>query len=162
MIPDLIEVDGTPWAVLPPGVHNATLNEIAARYAYNMWRREMFDGLVDAAGRLQSAGCPRIYLDGSYVTAKPWPADYDACWDSAGVDQEKMDPLFFEFANGRAAQKFAFKGEFFPSSSTSSQDGPTFLQFFQFDRFTGSQKGILSVELSNDPTLTRRRTHDLQ
>lgn len=122
----------------------------------------MFDGLVDAAERLLSAGCSRIYLDGSYVTTKPRPGDYDACWDSAGVDPERMDPLFFEFANGRAAQKTAFMGEFFPSSSTSSLGGPTFLDFFQFDRFTGSQKGILSVELTNDPILVRRRSNDLQ
>lgn len=121
----------------------------------------MFDGLVDAAACLLSAGCTRLYLDGSYVTEKPLPGDYDACWDPVGVDPERMDPLFFEFENRRAAQKSTFKGEFFPSSLRSSMTGPTFLAFFQCDRFTGIRKGILRIDLPTDPVLMRRRNHDL-
>lgn len=123
-------------------------------FATNTWRRELFGGLVLACGKLRLAGCLTIYLDGSFVTEKPEPGDFDACWDPTGVDLAKLDPLFLEFANGRAAQKAAFKGEFFLSSMMCEDVGQAFVDFFQRDRFTGKQKGIVSIPLSADPLLS--------
>jgi hypothetical protein len=137
-------------------VHQANLDEVEAAFATNTWRRELFAGLVDALGRLRTAGCPTVFLDGSYVTGKPRPADFDACWDPSGVDLSKLDPVFLKFENGRAAQKAAFKGEFFPSSLICADVGQTFVEFFQLDRFTGDKKGIISISLSTDPVLLRR------
>lgn len=156
MIPDLVPLPGSPWTVLPPGVHAATLEDVKATFATDTWRRELFDGLVLASGKLQLAGCPTIYLDGSYVTGKPRPGDFDACWDPSGVDPTKLDPVFLNFENSRAAQKAAFKGEFFPSSMICADAGQTFIDFFQTDRFTGEQKGIISILLSVDPLLIRK------
>ncbi len=155
MIPPLITLEGSPWSVLPPGVHQAGLDDVEIAFATNAWRRDLFYGLVDAAGRLRSAQCPTIYLDGSYVTGKPKPADFDACWDPTGVDENKLDPVFLDFTNGRAAQKAAFKGEFFPSCVRSVDISETFFEFFQLDRFTGKKKGIVSIPLLIDPVLLR-------
>jgi len=154
MIPELVPLPGSPWAVLPPGEHAASLREVAAAFATNVWRRTLFDGLVLASGKLRLAGCPTVYLDGSYVTGKPRPGDFDACWDPTGVDPTKLDPVFRQFANGRAAQKAKFKGEFFPSSMMCADVGREFLDFFKLDRFTGKQKGIISIPLSADPLLS--------
>lgn len=154
MIPALTPLPGSPWPVLPPGAHNASLEDVAAAFATNVWRRQLFDGLVLASGKLRFAGCPAIYLDGSYVTGKPRPGDFDACWDPTGVDPAKLDPVFLEFGNGRSAQKAAFKGEFFPSSVMCADVGRSFVDFFQLDRFTGKQKGIISIPLSADPLLS--------
>ncbi len=156
MIPDLAPMPGSPWTVLPPGVHEASFGEVEAAFATSAWRRELFGGLVDASERLRVAGCPTIYLDGSYVTGKPRPGDFDACWDPSGVDGSKLDPVFLEFGNGRAAQKAAFKGEFFPSSMICADVGQAFIEFFQLDRFTGNKKGIISISLSADPVLLRK------
>ena len=156
MIPQLIPLEGAPWTVLPPGVHHASLDDVEAAFATNAWRRDLFDGLVHAAGRLRSAGCPTIYVDGSYVTGKPRPRDFDVCWDPVGVDHSKLDPVFLDFKNSRAAQKAAFKGEFFPSSMMCADVSQTFLEFFQLDRFTGKKKGIISISLSPDPLLLRK------
>ena len=156
MIPQLIALEGSPWTVLPPGIHQAGLDDVEAIFATNAWRRDLFDGLVDAAGRLRSAHCPTIYLDGSYVTGKPKPRDFDACWDPTGVDRTKLDPVFLDFENGRVVQKAAFKGEFFPSSARSTDISGTFLEFFQLDRFTGKKKGIVSISLLIDPILLRK------
>lgn len=144
---------GAPWPILPSGVHAATLEEVEGVFAANAWRRELFDGLVLASGMLRVAGCPTVYLDGSYVTGKPRPGDFDACWDPSGVDPTKLNSVFLEFANGRAAQKAAFKGEFFPSSMMCADVGQAFVDFFQQDRFTGKQKGIIAISLSADPLL---------
>jgi len=51
-------------------------------------------------GALTKAGCRRVYLDGSFVTSKPEPGDYDACWDIAGVDVEVPDSVFLDFSRG--------------------------------------------------------------
>jgi hypothetical protein len=154
MFPKLIQLVGAPWDVLPPGIHPASMVEIEQCYATNTTRRDLFAGLVDAAVSLLGAGCAQLFLDGSYVTAKPIPNDYDACWNPAGINPSKLDPVFKDFSNKRAAQKAKFKGEFFPSTTANAPNQP-FLDFFQVDRFTGLKKGILLISLSADPMLTR-------
>jgi hypothetical protein len=141
---------------LPPGVHEAGLIEVEAAFATTPWRRVLYAGLLKALEQLRSAGCLTIYLDGSYVTGKPRPGDFDACWDPNGVDGKKLDPVFLDFKNGRAAQKATFRGEFFPSSMMCADVGKAFIDFFQLDRFTGKRKGIISISLSTDPVLSRK------
>lgn len=154
MIPQLVILTGSPWSVLPPGVHPTSLSEIEAAFATNRRRRTLFAGLMTAAGRLRHAGCGTIYLDGSFVTAKPLPNDYDACWDPSGVNPKTLDPVFRDFRNGRRAQKAVFGGEFFPSTIIEAHTNRAFVQFFQVDRFTGAAKGILSIALATDPAFT--------
>jgi hypothetical protein len=156
MIPALIALPGSPWDVLPPGVHPATLREVEQSFTYNPRRRALFAGLVDAATHLFLVGCRLVLLDGSYVTAKPVPNDYDACWDPAGVDFDKLDPVFDDFDNGRANQKARYGGEFFPSTLIETDSGAVFAEFFQIDRFTGKKKGILAITLGTHDTVARR------
>jgi hypothetical protein len=156
MIPNLQTVASSPWPLLPPGVHVATLDEVEVAFATNARRRELFEGIVVALDKLRIAGCPTAYIDGSYASGKPMPGDFDACWDPAGVDVNRLDPVFLDFDNGRSNQKAAFKGEFFPSSMTCADVGSSFVEFFQRDRFTGNRKGIISISLQTDPTLLRR------
>jgi hypothetical protein len=156
MIPMLVAIPGSPWDVLPPGIHAATLAEVEGSFTYNPRRRALFAGLVDAAIHLSMVGCRRVLLDGSYVSAKPLPGDYDACWDPDGVDFAKLDPIFDDFDNERANQKARFGGEFFPSSLIEADSGAAFADFFQIDRFTGKKKGILAIVLATDETVARR------
>jgi len=88
-----------------------------------------------------------VYLDGSFVTAKDHPADFDGCWDLAGVDPGLIDPVLLRFENQRAMQKLKFGGELFPSNAKADQAGTRFLQFFQIDKYTGASKGILAIDL---------------
>lgn len=64
---------------LPPGIHSATWDEIVERYATTDRRTELLDGLHEAVQSLRTAGCTRVYLDGSFVTQKEVPGDFDAC-----------------------------------------------------------------------------------
>ena len=158
MIPAHIDLSGSPWPVLPPGIHPATLAEVEARYATNPRRRRLFGGLVAALTNLAGAGCKKAYLDGSFVTGKPQPGDFDACWDPAGVNRAFLDPVLLTFANGRAAQKAKYLGELFPSTSPADPAGTVFVDFFQVDRFTGQNKGIVEIDLTAEslinPTVT--------
>lgn len=158
MIPAFIDLAGSPWPVLPAGLHAATLYEVEARFAINPGRRVQFRGLAAALVNLRGAGCARAFLDGSYVTAKPRPGDFDACWDPAGVNPVFLDPVLLTFDNNRAAQKAKYKGEFFPSTVPADAVGTIFIEFFQVDRFTGARKGIVAIDLTADPMLQPRVT----
>ena len=143
MLPRAIDIGG-PWEVLPPGVHDATMKEIKTRYASNPHRSLLFEGLVAAIAALRAAGCKDIYLDGSFVTEKPFPGDFDGCWDPTSVDDKKLDPVLLDFANKRANQKKKYRGEFFLASGPAAP-GYTFLSYFQKDKDTGKPKGIIHV-----------------
>ena len=96
---------------------------------------------------LKNAGCQTTYVNGSFVTSKEVPGDFDACWEEAGVDPAVLDPVLLTFENGRAAQKAKYQGELFPVSAFAIADGFLFLEFFQTDKETGSRKGIVALDL---------------
>jgi hypothetical protein len=144
MIPDFVDTGG-PWGVLPPGIHDATLDEIGIRFATSDRREMLFSGFTDGVVALRKAGCRTILLDGSFVTEKPFPGDFDACWYPMGVSDATLDPIFLDFADGRKKQKARFRGEFFPA--TALADGTHFFpDFFQIDRHTGKAKGIIRLQ----------------
>ena len=60
MVPQLVSSEGMSLAVLHPGIHTASPDEVKSRYAINTRRRDVFEGVVDAARHLRSAGCARI------------------------------------------------------------------------------------------------------
>lgn len=153
MIPDHIDLVGSPWPILPAGIHDATLAEVEARFASNPKRRAQFKGFVAALIELRVAGCRRVFLDGSFVTVKPRPGDFDACWDPTGVNIAILDPVLLTFENNRSAQKAKYHGELFPSKVPADQAGTIFVEFFQVDRFTGAPKGIVAIDLTDDPML---------
>ena len=92
-------------------------------------------------------GCRTVYVDGSFVTCKSWPRDFDACWDVAGVDPQRLAPFLLDFSSGRAAQKARFGGELFPVQLPKGPSCKTFLEFLQTDRQTGDPKGIIALDL---------------
>ncbi len=160
MIPELVDIPGAPFKVLPPGIHEATFAEVQNCFAYNRHRRCLFDGLISAAKSLKSAGCRRIYLDGSYVSSKPHPSDYDGCWHPADVRLNELDPVLLDFENGRQKQKLKYKGEFFPYVQVNEPNG-TFVDFFQVEKITGDRKGILLIAIGEKNYLRGVSSNDL-
>ena len=131
--------------LLPPGEHAATWDDVLDRFGWNSVRRRQLDGLSEALELLPEAGCSRVWLNGSFVTAKDEPGDFDAVWDPHQVDTIALDPIFFDLSNHRDAQKERFGGELFPDWVESSS-GLRFAEFFQHDR-SGASKGIIVIEL---------------
>ena len=142
MIPDF-KPDGN----LPPGVHWATWAEIFDRFGATQWRRDLLRGLRAALEALRITGCQTVYLDGSFVSSKLVPGDFDACWEEAGMDFDMLDPVLLTFDADRAAQKAKFGGELFPASVSAGPGGSIFLEFFQVDKDTGQPKGIIALDL---------------
>ena len=125
---------------MPPGVHWAEWAEVEVRFGGSPYRARLLGGFREAIELLALAKCSAVYLDGSFVTSKDFPGDFDACWNLVGVDPDHLDPIFLDFSNARAAQKRRFMGEFFPAEIPKGASGKTFLQFFQIDKETGERK----------------------
>lgn len=155
MMPPLVKLLGGHFDVLPPGVHWASLAEVEARFAVNEHRAWLFEGIVQVGAALARAKCRRMFLDGSYVSDKPRPNDFDGCWDPTGVTPLLLDPVLLDFKNERAAQKSKYRGEMFISTMTngaapSSDPSSTYLEFLQTDKPSGLKKGIVGIYLQND------------
>ena len=80
--------------LLPKGLFRASWQEIEKRFGGNRRRRQLVKGLKSALDLLKEAGCRRVYIDGSFVTAKKLPNDIDVCWDVDGVDPISLDSVF--------------------------------------------------------------------
>jgi hypothetical protein len=134
---------------LPAGIHNCSWDELAERFGRNAHRRQLLAGLRQAITTLKAAGCVTAYIDGSFITAKEFPADFDGCWDRAGVSRallQQLDPTLLDFSNCRAAQKAKYRGEMFFADIAANSAGAVFLEFFQRDR-DGKHKGIVKLDL---------------
>ena len=94
-----------------------------------------------------------VFLDGSFVTDKPEPGDFDLCWVIDGVDEQKVDPIVRNTRQFRQQQKDKYGGEFYPAWTRTIDDKGSFFNFFQTDKFTGQKKGIVSINIQADPFL---------
>ncbi len=103
MIPDFAESGN-----LPPGIHSAVWDELETCYGGTPRRRILLQGLREGLKALQAAGCQRAYIDGSFVTEKLNPNDFDVCWDAVGVQGGLLDPVLLDMAHPRTGQKSKF------------------------------------------------------
>lgn len=133
---------------LPPGIHEADWDELESRFSDSPRRVELLAGLRRALLALRDAGCRTAYVDGSFVTDKSEPGDFDACWEPAGVDLDLLDPVLLRFAEGRRDQKERFGGELFIADLAAEPGGTRFLDFFRRDR-DGEPKGIVKIDLED-------------
>jgi hypothetical protein len=136
---------------LPPGIHDGDWREVVDRFGYNTQRQWLLQGLRRALLVLHAAGCTTVYLDGSFVTSKDAPRDYDLCWSAAGVDPVRLDPVLLTFADGRRAMKAKYLGDLFPADGAELRSGKPFVDFFQIDKDTGAAKGIVLIDLRGLP-----------
>ncbi|WP_216339773.1 hypothetical protein [Roseovarius sp. PS-C2] len=133
---------------LAPGVHIVTWDELVALCSVNQHRTRLVGGLKSAALNLRGAGCTLLLLDGSFVSEKDLPNDYDGAWSPVGMNPYLVDPVLLDFSlSGRAAMKAKYGGELFLESSVAAP-GVLFRDFFQSDR-SGNAKGILSLDLGS-------------
>jgi hypothetical protein len=133
---------------LPPGVHRAVWKVFSKRFGNSEHRKTLLDGLATALNSLAAAGCRSVYINGSFVTKKLEPGDYDLCWSIDGVAPERLDPVLLDFSpTGRLAMKAKYRGDLFPAEVPEGASGKAFLDFFQTDKNTGEPKGIVLLDL---------------
>ncbi len=135
---------------LPPGIYTVTWKEFCQRYDYTKHRKILLEGLEKGMNHLRNVGCKCIWIDGSFITKKHKPKDFDVCWDENEVNLpflQTMYPILLDFNDERANQKYTYGGEFFPSKCTATFNPKrTYLTFFQLDR-EDNPKGIIKILL---------------
>lgn len=95
----------------------------------------MIGGLELVITLLKAAGCRTIYVDGSFISSKEKPGDFDACWEEEGVDitsLKSIAPTLYNFTLQRVEQKRKYKGEIFPANYPANDSGIVYIDFFQF------------------------------
>jgi hypothetical protein len=136
---------------LPPGVHLASWDEVAERFGGTARRDALLQGLLRAAANLRAAGARVLWLDGSFVTDKEEPDDWDGVWDPSNADLAKVDPVLIDpadLAAGRYRQKAKYAGELLVGTETATR--MPFQVFFQLDK-NGDPKGIVRLDLRTLP-----------
>lgn len=87
---------------LPAGIHRATWDEFCKRFGRSRHRNKLLGGLAAALNTLTAAGCRTVYINGSFVTRKQMPNDYDLCGSIDRVVAERLDPVLLDFSFGAA------------------------------------------------------------
>lgn len=132
------------------GVHQLSLKEFVSEFGYSPHRKNLIDGLLKLIEHLKDCNCTKLYVDGSFVTKKYRPGDYDVCWDPNGVDVKKMKliyPVLFDFSAKRRYQKIVYKGEVFRKDWIADyQKNETYFEYFQHDLFD-VPKGIVELTI---------------
>lgn len=137
------------FGLLPPGIHWTTWEEFSERFGFTPRRLALLVGLKAALDNLTGAGCMALYIDGSFVTRKAEPNDFDACWSGIDIDAAKLDPVLLDFTNDRRVMKEKYGGELFVAETPADLEGRTFLDFFQTEirRQQRIRKGIIGIKL---------------
>lgn len=137
------------FGYLPPGIHDATWLEVCTRFGGTQNRKFLLEGLLTACKNLALAGCKTVLLNGSFVTSKVDPEDYDAAWEPVGVELDFLDPVLLDFNSDRRLMKAKYRGDLFPASIQTST-GEIYRDFFKTDRH-GNEKGIVKIDLRSLP-----------
>ena len=127
---------------LPPGIHEATIQEVEAHFAHNMHRKRLFEGLLKVLKILEGCGCPEVYLNGSFITLKSEPKDYDLCYEPTGI---KGTEAFKQFLETRDERKEKYFGDIFPRLPQPPYE-MDHVEDWQTDR-DGEIKGIVRIIL---------------
>ncbi len=136
---------------LSPGIYHMLWDEFYNNFSFSPKRMNLLEGLERAIDILRKCGCTVIYIDGSFITNKLEPNDYDACWEGVFANvysnMQIIEPVFLDFSNGRKKQKEKYKGEIFPAEFIADSKGTTYLEFFQQIRYKIDKKGIVAIKL---------------
>ncbi|MDE2827466.1 MAG: hypothetical protein OXL40_09190 [Bacteroidota bacterium] len=134
---------------LPPGTHVMTWEYFSHHFGFNGHRVRLLEGLLEALRNLARAGCRSVLLNGSFVSNKELPEDYDGAWYTMGVDVQRLDPVLLDFSRSRSAMKSKYLGELFPTGAMATR-GVIYEDFFKTDR-NNIPKGIVHIDLATLP-----------
>lgn len=138
----MLELDDS-TGYLKAGVHEATLEELAAAFgAVNFRRRAIMDGLRWVVERLRNYGVETIWVDGSFLTSKERPGDVDVVYvPPDGADTGTWG--YLSFPNRRELKKLK-KVDLWPHPSPQRRGlgAIPLIEWFQTDE-DGVAKGVL-------------------
>ena len=132
---------------LPPGIYQVQLHDIEERFTWTDKRQKLFQGLIQAAKNLESAGVLLLYIDGSFITNKDEPNDIDGCWVwNPGIDKDLLDDVFKDRKPPRQKMIERYGVDFLIHGYDLGSDGQPIEGWFQTDD-DGNEKGMLLLKL---------------
>ena len=138
---------------LPEGIHTLSWEEFEITFGFSPKRKELLEGLLQVINILKICGCEAIYIDGSFVTDKLEPDDWDACFKGSTQSLKtlkRQEPclLLTDDYKLRETQKQKFKGELFFYSLYAGLN-ISYLDFFQgIKGVKRKKKGIIKINLN--------------
>jgi len=145
-----MELTYASFGALEPGIYPMTWEEFKEKFGYNEYRAWLLEGLEWAIADLKKIGCKAIFVDGSFITKKILPGDFDLCWEEEGVDlvaASKICPGLFDCGRKMEKIKARYRGDVAPSESIADiKKDITFLGLFTEDR-QGRAKGIIRISI---------------
>lgn len=143
-----------PCGLLPRGVFDCTLDEVASAYTWSPRRHEIWGGFGEFLEWLKShPAVPRLYLDGSFIGDKPHPGDIDVVLDLDGTDQATFGHWLFVFATQREHLKAHFLVDFWVYHPTMPHDLRAFFHYVRPEEAQArglsaqDRKGLLCITL---------------
>lgn len=148
MIPKLDEN-----GLLPPGIWDCTLTEVASRFATNPHRRDLWMGLLrflDA--EVRPHGVLPVWIDGGFTRRREMPEDIDVTVDFSALPSGIAMPLAISLYTRNSQIKSAYHVDAYPRHPDVPNDFAVFFQYvgpkaaaeFQID--PKQPKGILRVQ----------------
>ena len=134
---------------LPPGIHQATLDEFKERFVIFQRSDRRFrifaqlEKLLDQTVRTRIV--KRILIAGSFVSAKPEPNDFDCVVVlDPSIVGKPLQPFEYHLVSRKMAQHL-FGGDVMPALDN-SMALQQYLEFFQTTR-DGKRVGIVEIQL---------------
>jgi len=137
--------------LLPAGIHNCTLAEIAEFFCTNDARREIWDGFGKFLEWIASKPQPSaILVDGSFTTDKSVPSDVDVVIELSTLSAVDQSHWVKAWSISHDWAKKQFSTDFYPVVT----HGSDFSAYFQYVKIEdalnrglplGLRKGILRV-----------------
>lgn len=138
---------------LLPGIHKAALDEITQRFGISTSRRQVLaDRLRELLHVVQATGqLRRVFIWGSFVTAKPFPRDLDVfLLMKAGFDTvlANLPPEQRQAFDHERAQLVFEADVFWATEAIGEEELTSWLEVYQFSRDM-SQRGIVEVMIDD-------------
>jgi hypothetical protein len=140
------------YGLLPDGIHDCTVAEVAAFFCGNQARQVVWQAFL---GFLQWASAmpqpAELLIDGSFVTDKDRPSDIDVAVDITNCPLLGQGQWLIAFHQGHAQIKQQFRTDFYPFSNHWGNNFGAFFQYVRMDEALArgapndAHKGILRL-----------------
>lgn len=140
-LPDFVADTG----YLAAGEHDLTWSQVHELLGWNQHRRNQLERLADVLDVLRRAGARRVWLNGSFATAKEQPGDFDLLFDAHGLKPKDLPAVFRR--SGKASE---LGGDVLAIDPESLSGIAMRERTFGTDR-NGIAKGIIRIDLGSLP-----------
>ena len=129
---------------LEPGIHKMSWEEFYNFFSFSEHRKILLWGLEKIYFSLREIGATHFYIDGSFVTSKKYPGDWDACFDAPKHILYEIRDKYLLPSRNKIKERYG--GDLFYVDSEADEYGLKFLDFFQqIKENPKKKKGIVEL-----------------